>query len=62
MKKATTYVIYSSLESAYKHIQKKTKAPDNYTVKSMKIGETYILGKPEYWIKVVYEFDVEEDW
>ena len=38
MKKATTYIIYSSLESAYKHIQKKAEPPWNYTVKSMEIG------------------------
>ena len=56
-----TYLIYGSLESAYKHIQKKCAAPWNFRVKSMEIGESYILGKPEYWIKVIYEYDDEEE-
>lgn len=61
MKTKETYIIYGSLEAAYKHIEKKKMPPWNFRVKTMEIGKTRILGKEEYWIKVIYEYDDEEE-
>ena len=57
-----TYIIYSRLEAAYEHIEKKKQPPWNYRVKDMIIGKSLIMGSNEYWIKVIYEYDLEEDW